>query len=161
MLRTRLERSCVSLDDPAPDRIDILEELQLATAKRALSLVTRIDSNTSQVDQSTALGNRDWILVRTLFSLVFNWGINAGLFALSSSAQPLDVSPIISDLFFFTDGILSLIQSQPRTQLVTTFFDVHLADVLRATCTLGSTILLQDDQIIHVMKEATTDLLES
>lgn len=142
------------------DNTKTLEEVELITAKEALSVVGRVQQvlgveDETTFDQAPVIGTRDLAELRTLLSIIFKWGVDPLLSALTSAwpSQTLGGGPRIIDLTAapedygllsdFVSALMTLIfpfgsQGQlPQTLITTTILHRHVADLLRPCIALG------------------------
>ncbi|KZW04209.1 hypothetical protein EXIGLDRAFT_716206 [Exidia glandulosa HHB12029] len=161
VLRARLDETySLTNDAPGDDSgAQDLDGLRLATAARALELLTRIQPHVEDEDQAPdappLLGTRDNVVIQTLAALACNWGTNALLASLYSrwpSAMPsssrvvdlTDSAIHLRRLVTLTSDLLNLSCPFDRddvkvkyTRITAEFATKLLSDVLRAGCTLG------------------------
>ncbi|KAF8812411.1 hypothetical protein BYT27DRAFT_6419485 [Phlegmacium glaucopus] len=143
-----------------------LEEVQLLTAKEALSVVQKVhnildieDAKTDGTpDQVPSIGTRDLAQLRTLLSLIFKWGIepvfNRVALALpgppinttNAGAKIVDVSQNSDDYRFLAEFVTSVfllifprgVQGQiSQTLITTTILSRHVSDLLNPSIALG------------------------
>ena len=141
-----------------------LEEMQILTAKEALSVVQKVhhvldieDATTNGTpDQVPSIGTRDLAQLRTLLSLIFKWGIeplfNQVALALpvintaNTKAKIVDVSQGSDGYRFLSEFVTSVfllifprgVQGQISQTLITTsILSRHVSDLLNPSITLG------------------------
>lgn len=140
-----------------------LEEVQLLTAKEALSVVQKVHNildieDDGTPDQVPSIGTRDLAQLRTLLSLIFKWGIellfNQVALALpgppintvNARATVVDVSQNADDYRFLSELVTSVfflifprgVQGQiSQTLITTTILSSHASDLLKPSIALG------------------------
>jgi len=167
-----------------------LEEMQILTAKGALSVVQKVhhvldieDAKTKgTTDQVPSIGTRDLAQLRTLLSLVFKWGIeplfNRVVLALpvintaNTKAKIVDVSQGSDDYRFLSESVTSVfllifprgIQGQvSQTLITTTILHRHVSDLLNPSIALGwlpEPLSSSSFPIIHEMRPFVIHLLK-
>jgi hypothetical protein len=141
-----------------------LEEVQLITAREALSVVGEVqcilgDTNTdTKTTDNPLIGTRDLGELRTLLSIVFKWGVDPLLSKVvlswpSKAVSPENTGPRIIDLtpsaedYELLSSLVSklmnlLFPGDPsdgisQTLITTTILDRHAIDLLKPCITLG------------------------
>jgi len=170
VLRSRLLKyyACLGSQDGVTElrESSTLEEVQLLTAKEALSVVRKVhkvldveDAKTDGTpDQLPSIGTRDLAQLRTLLSLIFKWGIeplfNGVALALpgppintaNAGANIVDVSQNSDDYRFLAEFVTSVfllifprgVQGQiSQTLITTTILSRHVSDLLNPSIALG------------------------
>ncbi|GLB33781.1 hypothetical protein LshimejAT787_0106650 [Lyophyllum shimeji] len=161
VLVARLKRYYANLGSGEVAERASLEDIQLTTAREALSVVIRVQhiigvEEKPGTDQPPLIGTRDLAELRTLLSIVFKWGVHP-VFARVMLAWPekpplrgaprfIDLtttsedysllSSMTSDLLHlvFPDGVQGRI---PQTLITTTILEKHAIDLLKPSITLG------------------------
>ena len=167
-----------------------LEEMQILTAKEALSVVQKVhhvldieDATTNGTpDQVPSIGTRDLAQLRTLLSLIFKWGIeplfNRVALALpvinptNTKAKIVDVSQESDDYRFLSEFVTSVfLLIFPRgvqgyisqTLITTTILSRHVSDLLNPSIALGwlpEPLSSSSFPIIHEMRVFVIHLLK-
>ena len=170
VLRSRLLKYHASLESQEGVKelreSSTLEEVQLLTAKEALSVVQKVhhvldieDAKTDgTLDQVPSFGTRDLAQLRTLLSLIFKWGIeplfNRVALALpglpintpNTRAKIVEVSQKSDDYGYLSQFVTSVfllifprgVQAQISQTLITTsILSRHVSDLLSPSIALG------------------------
>ncbi|KAF8076354.1 hypothetical protein FPV67DRAFT_413223 [Lyophyllum atratum] len=157
----RLSRYYASLGSGDIPDTSSLEDVQLTTAREALSVVRRIQGiigveEQTGTDQPPLIGTRDLAELRTLLSIVFKWGVDPlfGRVILAWPDKPLvrgepriiDLTTTSDDytlLFSMTSDLLHLVFPDgasgriPQTLITTTILERHAMDLLKPSTALG------------------------
>ncbi|KAF5387644.1 hypothetical protein D9615_000386 [Tricholomella constricta] len=138
-----------------------LEDVQLLTAREALSVITRIQNIIGMeerpgVHQAPLIGTRDLAELRTLLSIVFKWGVDPLLIkvmlaspdkvVVRGQTRVIDLTTSPEDnalLASITHAILRLVFPDgyegriAQTLITTTILERHAMDLLKPSFTLG------------------------
>ncbi|EAU84761.2 hypothetical protein CC1G_00280 [Coprinopsis cinerea okayama7 len=154
LLEARLQTFYAEQGKENNGEFDTLEDVQLATAIEALSIIEAIDSMLrSHISVSIPIGARDWRTVRTLISLVFKWGLQPLLASINEVWAPkatnrrfVEVDSKSKDhqkLAMLITRIMTLIfpeglnKSLSQSPVAGEVAQRHTVDVLRPALTLG------------------------
>ena len=190
VLVTRLSRYYTRLGSEPPSFDSYpLEAIQSRTAQEALAVVARVQqilqqdappSPTGQPDPSPSLGTRDLAEIRTLLSIVFNWGVKHLLDKLiialhtTNSVQersPVDLTTAPEDYRLLKGLVLDILSllfpwgvadKIAQTLVTTVVLDRHAADLLKSCLTLGwlpSSLSFEGMQTLDVARPFTSRIL--
>jgi len=143
------------------ENISIVQDVELLTAREALSIVERIQTLLGIEDDAIApvIGTRDLSQIRTLMSLVFKWGTQPLLNHIqeawptqipvppaSPSSRIVDFSDMSKEYSLLSELTLRILGllfpggvhgKLPKSLITTTLLRQHLVDVLRPSLALG------------------------
>lgn len=164
ILVTRLSQYYTHLGlQETPDNSQTLEQLQVTTAKEALSIVEKVQhiigtEHDGAPSDIPAIGTRDLAELRTLTSIVFKWGVDPLLNHVISSwpskknpesrirSKIIDLTTAPEDyqlLSTLISGLMALLFPNglqgplPQTLITATILNRHVADLLRPCLALG------------------------
>ena len=192
VLHSRLLKYYASLEnqDGVKDlrEYSTLEEIQILTAKEALSVVQKaqnvLDIEDGRSDQVPSIGTRDLAQLRTLLSLIFKWGIEPlfnrvapalpglSISAANARTKIVDVSQSADDYRFLSEFVTSVfllifprgVQGQiSQTLITTTILFSHVSDLISPSIALGwlpERLSSSSFPIIHEMRSFVIHLLK-
>lgn len=129
-IHRRIARFYQSIDEHIPD--NVTDDVQLETARCASSALVHVQRYLD-TDDAPPIATRDLATLRTLLTLLFQWGIHPRIHPASTSdisALESLLAPLVASLF--PRGL----HAQPaQTLITTTILQNHVPDLLRAVIT--------------------------